>query len=262
MPPPSLLRLDYAGPVATVTLNRPELHNAFNAAMIAELAACFESLAADPDVRVVVLTGAGRSFCAGADLQWMRDSLAWSYDQNLEDADRLAAMYETVDRLPKPLIARVAGAAFGGGAGLLACCDLVIAADHATFGFTEVKLGLVPAVIGRFVISRIGASHARALFVGGARFDAQCAAAIGLVHHVVAAADLDAAVQAAVDEMLTSSPSAVAAVKSLIAAMDTLPAHQRRAYTVAAIAAARTSEEGQAGLTAFLEKTRPPWSPE
>jgi methylglutaconyl-CoA hydratase len=256
----SLLRLDIDGAVATVTLNRPDVHNAFNPAMIGELTACFTMLAAEHGIRVVVLAAAGRSFCAGADLQWMRESLHWSYEENLADADRLAGMYEMLDRLPKPVIGRVNGAAIGGGAGLVACCDLVVAAEQATFGFTEVKLGLVPAVIGRFVVPKIGPSHARALFLAGARFGAPHAAAIGLVHQVVPTAELDQAVGAAVSEMLSSAPEAVARAKALVAAMDALPEEDRRAYTVAAIAKARTSAEGQAGLTAFLEKGRPPWS--
>ena len=256
----ALLRLERDGAVATVTLARPELHNAFNPAMIDELTACFSALAQDPDVRVVVLAGDGRSFCAGADIQWMRESLAYTREENLADADRLATMYETIDALPKPLIGRVNGAAIGGGAGLVACCNVAICVEQATFGFAEVKLGLVPAVITRFVVPKIGASHARALFLSGARFGAGRAAAIGLVHEVVPADGLDAAVSAAVAEMLSSGPEAIARAKALIAALDLLPEAERRAYTVAAIAEARLGEEGQAGLSAFLEKRRPPWS--
>ncbi len=256
----SLLDVDVNSAVATVTLARPELHNAFNPAMIRELTACFGNLADDPRVRVVVLTGAGRSFCAGADLQWMRESRQYTYDENVADAGRLAAMYETINGLPKPLIGRVNGAAIGGGAGLVACCDVAIAVEQATFGFTEVKLGLLPAVIGRFVVPKIGTSHARALFVSGARFDAERAAAIGLVHQVVPGDALDAAVGAAVGEMLSTAPGAVAQAKALIEALDTLSHVEQRDYTVAAIAQARTGAEGQAGLRAFLEKERPPWS--
>src|SRR3954471_8258551 len=145
------LSVEYEGPIARVTLERPELHNAFGPAMIADLTACFAGLAAAHDVRVVVLAGAGKSFCAGADLQWMRASLAYTYDENIADAERLLALYETVDALPKPLIGRVHGAALGGGAGLVSCCDLVIATDGATFGFTETRLGILPAVISPFV---------------------------------------------------------------------------------------------------------------
>jgi methylglutaconyl-CoA hydratase len=246
--------------LATVSLNRPELHNAFDPAMIDELTSCFNDLAADSSVRIVVLTGAGRSFCAGADLQWMRDSLAWSYDENLADAERLTAMYETIDSLPKPLVGRINGPAIGGGAGLVACCDIAIAVEGATFGFTEVKLGLLPAVIARYVVSKIGSGHARALFVTGARFDAGRALSLGLVHRVVPAGDLDTAVQATVDELWTSGPLAAADAKALLAVLARLTEGERRAYTVAAIAAARTGAEGQAGLAAFLDKRSPPWS--
>jgi methylglutaconyl-CoA hydratase len=260
MPPYSLLQLDRDGPVATVTLNRPEVHNAFNPAMIAELQNCFTALAADSTVRVVVLAGSGRSFCAGGDLQWMRQSLAWSADENRADAERLAEMYETIDRLPKPLIGRINGAAIGGGAGLVACCDLAVAAEHATFGFSEVKLGLLPAVIARFVVAKIGVSHARALFVAGTRFNAIRAAEIGLVHQVVAPESLDAAIALAVDEMMTCGPEAVARIKVLLGALQSMPQDEFRAYAVDEIAEARTSAEGQAGLTAFLEKRKAPWS--
>jgi len=255
----SLLDVTRHAAVVTVTLARPEIHNAFNPAMIAELSACFEALAVDPEVRVVVLTGAGRSFCAGADLQWMRESLGWSYEKNEADAEQLSSMYETINSLPKPLIGRINGAALGGGAGLVACCDVAIAAEEATFGFTEVRVGLVPAVISRFVVPKIGASHARALFVSGARVDARRALAAGLIHDVAPRTELDAAVERAAREMIDGGPEAQARVKVLL---DTLPAllpNEQRAFTVAAIAAARTGAEGQAGLTAFLEKRRPPW---
>jgi len=257
-----MLELARAGPVATVRLNRPDLHNAFNPTMIAELTACFQGLAVDPLARVVVLTGAGRSFCAGADIQWMRESLDFSSAENLTDAERLAAMYDAVDGLPKPLIGRINGAAIGGGAGLVACCDLAIATERARFGFTEVKLGILPAVIGRFVAPKIGAGHARALFVSGTRFDAARAAALGLVHEVVAEDALDEAVARAVAEMLTSAPGAAASAKALVKALATLPPAERRAYTVAAIAEARMGAEARAGLRAFLDKSAPPWSAE
>ena len=253
------LQAKIEGAVATVTLNRPEVHNAFNPAMIAELTACFTTLADDPRVRVVVLSGSGHSFCAGADLQWMRDSLHWSYDENVADAQRLAEMYAMIDRLPKPLIGRIHGAAIGGGAGLVACCDLAIAVEGTSFGFSEVKLGLVPAVIGRFVVPKIGVSQARALFVSGARFKAERALAIGLVHQAVPPDQLDAAVASAVDEMLSCGPEAVARAKALVAALQTLPDDEQGPYTVGTIAEARTSAEAQAGLAAFLEKRPPPW---
>lgn len=260
MPTYTLIQLVRDGPVATVTLNRPQVHNALNAEMIAELTACFAALTADLSVRIVILAGAGPSFCAGADLQWMRESLGWSREENRADAERLATMYETIDHMPKPLLARVQGAAIGGGAGLVACCDLVIASEQALFGFSEVKLGLVPAVIARFVVPKIGLSHARALFVTGARFGAARAAEIGLVHQVVAPEALDAAIATAIDEMYTSGPAAAGRSKAILRALQTLPDEEMRAYAVDAIAEARTSPEGQAGLDAFLNKQLPPWT--
>jgi methylglutaconyl-CoA hydratase len=246
--------------VATVRLRRPELHNAFNPAMIEELTTCFRALADDGETRVAVLTGSGRSFCAGADLEWMRASLDFSWSENIADAERLAVMYEAIDAFPRPLVARINGAALGGGAGLIACCDIAIAVERAVLGFTEVRLGIVPAVIGRFVVPRIGLSHARALFVSGARFDAARAAAIGLVHEVVPEEALDAVVARTVGELLTCAPDAVARVKRLLRDLQRLSPAEQRDYTVEMIAETRTGAEAQAGLRAFLEKSRPPWS--
>lgn len=245
---------------ATLTLNRPELHNAFSPELIAELTAACAELAADATVRVVVLTGAGRSFCAGADLHWMRASLALSRDDNIADAERLAAMYEALDTLPKPVVGRVNGAAIGGGAGLVACCDIVIAAQSARFGFSEVKLGILPAVIARYVVPKIGVSQARALFITGQRFEAAQAQRIGLVHEVVPEAELDAAVARVVAELASSGPQAVARIKHLLRAVTSLPPDAATRATVEAIADARVSDEGQEGLRAFLEKRRPAWS--
>lgn len=253
-------QLVYTGSVVTVTLNRPDLHNAFTGEMIAELQTTFVQLGADARVRAVVLTGAGSSFCAGADLAWMRRSLDLTRDENLADAQRLATMYEVIATLPKPVIGRVNGAAVGGGAGLVACCDIVVAAERAKFGFSEVKLGLVPAIIARYVVPKIGASHAQALFVSGRRFDAGHAQRIGLVHDVVPDSKLDGVVQLVVEDVLTSAPAAIGHAKQLIRAALTLPEEELSRYSVAAIADARTSPEGQEGLRAFIEKRKPSWA--
>jgi methylglutaconyl-CoA hydratase len=255
------VQLSRSGPVVTVTLSRPEVHNAFDAALIQELTAAFSALAADVSVRAVVLTGAGASFCAGADLGWMRASLEFSRAENIADAERLAAMFAAVDTLPKPLIGRVNGAAVGGGAGLVACCDIVVAAETAKFGFSEVKLGIVPAVIARYVVPKIGASHARALFVSGRRFDAAHAQRIGLVHDVVPADRLDGVVQRVLADVLTSGSAAVGTAKAVVRAVQALPDDEIGPYLVAAIADARTSAEGQEGIRAFLEKRKPDWGP-
>jgi methylglutaconyl-CoA hydratase len=254
------IALTQADAVATITLARPDMHNAFNAEMIGELHDCFIALAADTHVRVVVLAGAGPSFCAGGDLKWMQASLEWSQAQNQADAEALAAMFEAAWMLPKPLIGRIHGLAIGGGVGLVACCDLAVAVDTARFGFSEVKLGLVPAVIAQYVLPKIGVSQARALFVSGERFTAERAFEIGLVHAVTSSEDLDATVASLARRLRSSGPEAVGAAKRLIEAVWTLDREAARRYVVEAIAAARTGDEGQEGLRAFLEKRSPRWA--
>jgi methylglutaconyl-CoA hydratase len=254
------IALTRAEPVATLTLARPDLHNAFNAEMIGELHDCFARLAGDEAARVVVLTGAGPSFCAGGDLNWMQASLDWSHEQNTADAEALAAMFEAAWSLPRPLVGRINGAAMGGGVGLVACCDIAVAADTARFGFSEVKLGLIPAVIAQYVVPKIGVSQARALFVSGERFSAERAFEIGLVHAVTGADDLDATVAGLVGRLLSSGPTAAGAAKRLVDAVWTLERDAARRYAIEAIAAARVGAEGQEGLRAFLEKRNPRWS--
>jgi methylglutaconyl-CoA hydratase len=253
------LTIDHADAVATVTLARPDLHNAFNAAMIAELRDCLTALAHDSSVRVVVLTGAGPSFCAGGDLKWMQSSMDWSREQNTADAAALADLFEAAWTLPKPLIGRINGTAVGGGVGLVACCDIALAADTARFGFSEVKIGLVPAIIAQYVVPKIGISQARALFVSGARFTAERAFEIGLVHVVVGAEELDTTVASLTRQLLSNGPEATGAAKRLVDAIWTLDRDAARRYVIEAIAAARTSAEGQEGMRAFLEKRKPSW---
>ena len=254
-----MIAVERLGNVATLTMDRAEARNAFNAEVIARLHAAFREIAADAGVRVVVLTGAGAAFSAGADIRWMQESIALTHAENERDARALAAMLAAVDRCPKPVVARVNGAAFGGGAGLIACCDLAVCAETAQFAFSEVRLGLTPATIAPFVLRKIGASHARALFLTGERFDAVRAREIGLVHHVVPAAALDTAVRAQVEMLLHGGPAALAAAKELVQELPGMAAGEQRAYTAAAIAARRTSAEGQAGLRAFLARRPPPW---
>jgi methylglutaconyl-CoA hydratase len=254
-----LLHLVREGPVATLTLSRPELHNAFNAALIAQITEALDVVARDADLRVLLLQGAGPSFCAGADIGWMRASLDYSYEENLADAERLDAMFAALSGLPLAVVGKIHGAALGGGAGLAACCDIVIAAEEALFGFTEVRLGLLPAVIARYVVPRIGPGHARALFVSGRRFGSDHARLIGLAHDVVPADQLDAAAAKTVDGLLRCGPQAIAAAKALVQAVVSLPDAQARQYVVEAIATARTGPEGQEGLRAFLEKRAPSW---
>jgi methylglutaconyl-CoA hydratase len=244
----SALRIERDGPRLRITIARPERRNAFDAALIAELAAAFSDVG---DARVVILAGDGPSFCAGADVDWQRSAIDLSYDDNVEDAMRLYGMMEAIDGCPAPVVARVQGYALGGGSGVVACCDAAIAGEDAVFGFSEVKLGIIPAVISPFVVPRIGTGAARRYFLTGERFDAQTALRIGLVHEV--AGDLDAAVDRVVGELLTSGPEAAREAKRLVRERPT-------GVDTAHIAARlRTSPEGQDGLRAFLERRKPGW---
>jgi methylglutaconyl-CoA hydratase len=247
------------GQVEHVTLNRPEIRNAFNEGVITELTWWADAAAADRTLRAVVLAGAGKSFCAGADLEWMRRVAGFSQEQNVDDALEMARMFLTLDRLPVPLIGRIQGAALGGGAGLAAVCDIVVASDDAQFGFTEVKLGLIPAVIAPYVVAKIGRSAARELFLTGARFGAARAQALGLVHAVVPATDLDSSVAGYLGELLTGAPGAVAAAKQLIAEVGRRNAPDSATICAEAIAARRASPEGKEGIAAFLDKRTPRW---
>lgn len=262
------LRVERSGPndvVARVTLARPEVHNAFDATLIAELRTTFAALARQgpPELRAVVLAGEGASFSAGADVAWMRAAMALDREANEQDAMALAEMYDTIDTCPVPVIARVHGAALGGGMGLCAVADVVIAESGTRFGFTETRLGILPAVISPFVVAKIGESHARALFPGGRRFDAIRAQRIGLVHEVVEGeAALDAAVDIAVDDVLAAGPTAARAAKAVIREIRGLPHGATKWHTARAIARQRTTAEAQEGFRAFTEKRRPAWVPE
>jgi methylglutaconyl-CoA hydratase len=249
-----------ADSVEYLTLNRPDVRNAFNEEVIAELTAWADRTRADRLVRVVVIAGAGKTFSAGADVHWMARTVAYTVDENLRDAAAASAMFAAIDALPMPVIGRVQGAALGGGAGLAAVCDIVVADEEAVFGFTEVKLGILPAVISPFSVAKIGRSAARELFLTGARFTAARAREIGLVHAVVPMADLDRTVDGYVRELLTAAPEAVAAAKALIREVWSRPLDEARPLTAKAIAERRVSAEGQEGLRAFLEKRRPSWS--
>jgi methylglutaconyl-CoA hydratase len=254
------LLIEQQGPVVRVTLNRPEVRNAFNEALIADLTRWAEGVRADGPWRVAVLAGAGKAFCAGADLTWMSKMVAYSREENVRDAGAMAAMFEALDRLPIPLIGRVHGAALGGGVGLAAVCDLVVSTEEAIFGFTEVKLGIVPAVISPYALAKIGRSAARELFLTGARFSAARARDVGLVHAVGADdTDVDRIIAKYVNDLLTSAPQAVAAAKALIRAVAGAAPDAAAELTVNAIADRRASDEGQEGMRAFLEKRTPSW---
>ena len=244
----SALRSEQAGDVLRITMSRPEQRNAFDAALIQELTEAFSDVG---DVRAVVLAGEGKSFSAGADVEWMRAAAELSYEGNVADARRLRMMLETIDSCPAPVIARVQGHALGGGCGLVACSDIAVAAADTKFAFSEVKLGIIPAVISPYALAKIGASAARRYFVTGERFDAETALRIGLVHEL--AEDLDAAVDGLLDELRSAGPEAARHAKKLVLERPDGLATERR------IAQRRTSEEGQEGLRAFVEKRNPSW---
>jgi methylglutaconyl-CoA hydratase len=246
------LRIERDGALLRVSLARPERRNALDAALITELTTTFADVG---DARAVVLAGDGESFCAGADVEWMRASAGLTYEENVADSTRLRRMYEAIDRCAAPVVAPVQGHALGGGIGLVCCCDAVVAADDSVFAFSEVKLGIVPAVISPFALARIGAGPARRYFVTGERFDARTALRIGLVHEAVPAAELGSAVDRIVAEILTAGPEAARHAKRLVldAPLDGLETARR-------IAERRTSDEGQEGLHAFLERRRPRWT--
>jgi methylglutaconyl-CoA hydratase len=258
----SELKVARDGAVARVTLSRPEVHNALNARLIDALHDAFVGLASEPPetLRAVVLAGEGPSFCAGADIAWQRAAMALSMAENKADAGRLQRMLTAIDECPAPVVARVHGVALGGGMGLCAVADVVLAAAGTTFGFTETKLGIMPAVISPFVIAKIGETHARALFPTGERFDAERARQIGLVHEVLPVmASLDARVDEVVQHLLSAGPTAARGAKAVIRDQRGLTRADALALGVERAARQRVSAEGQEGLTAFLDKRPPTW---
>jgi methylglutaconyl-CoA hydratase len=251
------LRVDSTGQVATFRLARPEVRNALDEALISELSEAFATLGAS--TRVVVLAGEGESFCAGADAQWMKRSKAFTREENERDAATLASLLKAIDECPRPVIARVQGAALGGGAGLVSACDIVVAEEGAQFGFPEVRLGLIPAVISTFVLTRIGERSARRYFLTGERFGAVEAKAIGLVHEVTRPELLEGRIDELTREVLRGGPQALAAAKQLIRDISGLPRDRAIEHAVRSIAGIRVSPEAQEGLSAFLEKRKPHW---
>lgn len=247
------------GAVARVALNRPDVRNAFDDGLIAELSAAFRELGGDDSVRAIVLAGAGKVFCAGADIGWMRSSVDMSVDENREDTLRLAGMLRDIDENPHPVIGAVHGAALGGACGLVAACDIVIAAEGTKFGFTEVRLGIVPAAISTFVLPKIGERYGRRYFLTGEIFAAVDAKEIGLVHEVVPPGELHAAAESMAGAIVANGPRAVAEAKTLVREMKGRTRDESIPYTAGLIARVRTSPEGQEGLRAFLEKRKPSW---
>lgn len=251
------LLIDTKGPVVTVRLNRPEVKNAFNEVMIAELTRVFSNFG--PEVRAVVLTGEGPVFCSGADVNWMKKSAGYTKEENARDAEAMAAMFRAIDECPCPVIGRVNGTALGGAMGLVAVSDIVVAVKSARFGFTEVRLGIAPAVISAFVMRKIGTAAARRYFLTGELFGADEARAIDLVHEVVPAENLDSQVEALVRAICLCGPQAVSATKALVRQMPRLAPGAALEHAIETIARIRVSPEGQEGLAAFLEKRKPNW---
>ena len=259
----SSLELEREGGVVRVFINRPEVHNAFNGEVIEQLIAVFGELAEDPSARVIVLGGRGKSFCAGADLKWMMSMAMSGAQANGDDAKVLGTLFQVINQSPKPVIARVHGAVRGGGLGIVAACDIPVATKNVTFAFTEVRLGLAPAVISPFCIARIGVPAARELFLTGAKFDAYRAERLSLVHHVADdEAALDAYIQDVADNLVKGGPHALAACKRLAMSVGSMGDDEAYAYTSRMIADLRSSDEGKEGMSAFIQRRKPSWCSE
>lgn len=247
------------GAAATVAINRPDVHNALNPEVMEGLFAAFKALHEAAETRVVILTGVGQTFCAGGDLKMMRAAADYTFEDNLAGGYQIFDLMQLINSFPKPVIGRINGAAIGGGIGMVSCCDIVVAVERAKFGFSEVRLGIVPATISPFVVNKIGVSNARQLFLTGERFEAAYAQQIGLVHHVVAEEELDAKVNERVEQLLQASPHAQAVAKNLIETIAYRPLVEMRDFTARTIAEVRDSDDGREGMSSFLEKRRPRW---
>lgn len=257
-----MLLVDQEGPIRRLTLNRPEVRNAFNDELIAALGKAIEAAGDDPQTRFLLLAGAGKVFCAGADLNWMEKAAGYSAQQNREDALRLAALFSSITRCPKPVIARVHGAALGGATGLIAACDVVVAEEGTVFGFSEIKLGILPAVISPFVVRRIGAVHARHRFLTGDRFGAEEALRISLIDRLAARGELDETIRILTKELLTSAPAAMRAVGDLVDLALRVGSEGGQEELADMIAELRAGAEGREGMRAFLERRRANWVPD
>jgi methylglutaconyl-CoA hydratase len=253
------LKYQKDGPIGRVSFCRPKIHNAFNGAVIGEMSHLFGELAKDDDLRVVVLTGEGKSFCAGADLNWMREVINQSFEENLSESNALADLFYQIYTFKRPVVGRINGAAIGGGTGFVAVCDIAIAARSAKFSFSEVKIGVVPACIGPYVIKKMGEGKARELFITGERMTADRAFEVGLVNKVVDDELLDAEVEGLIGSILSSGPEAVAMAKRLVSEVPLMSSDQFKPFTAEMIAKLRISDEGQEGMDAFLNKRKPNW---
>ena len=246
--------------IVRIALNRQEVHNAFNSTMLFELEDAFKRIKADKSVRAVVICGEGKSFCAGADINWMREIIHYSFEQNLEESLQLAELLYNIFTLPKPTVAMVNGTAIGGGTGFISACDIAVASEEAKFGLSEVKIGLVPAAISPYVIRRIGESKAREYFLTGKRISARKALDIGLINEVVPPEELEVRVEEIIRLLLSSGPEALASCKELIQKVPFMSFEEAKSFTAQMIAKLRVSKEGQEGMTSFLEKRKPIWN--
>ncbi len=245
--------------VLEIMLNRPDIHNAFDDKMISELTQIFTNIASNRDIRAVVITGNGKSFCAGADLNWMRKMKDYNFQENIQDSQHLSEMFEKLYRLPIPTIAKINGAAIGGGVGLVAACDIAIAANSAIFSLSEARLGLVPACISPYLLKHIPSGRLAPYFLTGMRMDSQKAKEIGLIHEVVSDAELNQTVDKLLENILLCGPQALKMAKDLLANVPQMTSKEYMPYTAEMIAKLRVSDEGQEGLSAFLEKRKPKW---
>ncbi len=246
--------------IAYIILNRPEVHNAFNNVMISELIAVFDDIKEDADIRVVILTGKGKSFCAGADLNWMRKVKDYSYDKNLKGSLELSELFHKIYTSPRPTVARVNGIAIGGGTGLVAVCDIAVAAEKAKFSFSEVKLGLIPACISPYVIKKCGEGKCREFFLTGERMTAEKACNAGLINFVAPLEEIDKIVDNLVNQLISSGPVAISKCKELLRRVPEMSLEKAGKYTAEVIAQMRMSNEGQEGMNAFLQKRKPKWT--
>ncbi len=246
--------------IVTVILNRPEVHNAMNEKLMKELTFCFKELNKDNKIKIIILKGRGKSFSAGADLNWMKNMANYSMEENIQDSSLLSDLFETIYNSPKPIIGYVNGHAFGGGIGLIAVCDITIAPPDKKFAFSEVKLGIIPAVISTYVGKRIGISNMKRLFITGERFDSNYAKEIGLIDYVVSEEEMDKEIQKNIEKLKTSSPNAIKEIKKLVENYELMDIKKYKEHTIKKISELRISEEGQEGIKAFLEKRKAKWS--
>lgn len=254
------LELNKEKDTVTITLNRPDVHNAMNEKLMKELTDCFKNLSDDKSVRIIILTGKGKSFCAGADLNWMKSMAKYSKEENIKDSRLLSNLYESIYNCPKPVIGCINGHAFGGGLGLFAVCDITFAVPGCKFAFSEVKLGIIPSVISTYIVRRIGLSNMRRLFITGERINSEYAEKIGLIDFVVSEEEIDNEIEKYVNILVSSGPNAIKEIKKLVDNCEKLDVEKYKEFTVKKIAELRVSNEGQEGINAFLEKRKSKWS--